>query len=710
MNFEEINSQNKEQPLFESDESESEFDAFEHHLSQYERKNEELFSDDEPMEHDGDRSITEDDNQISLATSFYRNAQNQNEDFLDGKFNGDQLLDPFSEDKFIKCKYSEDFYVEPTNGRPLFSDAEEREDASELFNSELFNSEQCLAVEKLAEERSSEDERVIENRKRHFLEFISTIPKVCTPSVCGLMQSPRESPSEQPATLNRLTEANEEILFEDDEHELVTSTQKDSQSNAPLDDRFNWSIDQLATLNPVDISINERRYRRFKDFESDQLTQQKLSRENELFFSQDTIAPSPTRRVFKNIGLGDKSMHDADDSDEGCMHEKTSVFEQVNERSLMNDQSMRSEAKRMGDEKETGKDSGNYSGEDSRQTMTNPADRQYDEFEFSFMRHPCNKRISNIDFECDLSMEQHATETPNLRQESDQQKSAFSFHLPSDRPAATGEWTNLDFKPTSSLQTSTPCTSLFKAKEFGQMENELVEQSARQSMPLQERANSVKQKRRLFHHLSPQNDSHQDVTEDMSSVRSTSVQSTNTPSSSIQSIIKSSARSANDHRSTSDPRTNASAIYSYSNGGEVSLSKSTNHSSNNSSSLQLSDEGIYGNSKEVTFGGSNESSMMSVCDNNSLTPKLRKSRSITKSFAERLDELELFTNDENKSLNTSHANYSRPDSHQNSTSRWMHNLTDSNCFMIKNFNNFNVNLNNSDSGCYISNASSGSSG
>ena len=659
---------NKEQLLFESDESE--FDAFEHHLSQYEHKDEELFSeDDELMEHDGhrtDENRSEDDNhQISLATSFCKNTQAQNDDFLDGRFNGDQLLDPFSEDKFIKCKYSEDFYVEPTaaSGRPLFSESE----------SELFNSEQCLN-DKLAEERSSEDERVIENRKRHFLEFISTIPKVCTPSVCGLMRSAGESPpTEQPPgdqpAMNRLTEANEEILFEDDEHELVTSTQKDPA--AQLVDRFNWSIDQMATLNPVDISINERRYRRFKDFESDQLTQQMLSRENELFFSQGTIAPSPTRRVFKNIGLGDKSMRDMDEK--SLVGEKSVVRQK--------DESMR--AKRPTGEKEDGKDSGNYSGEDQRETIVQkPAG---DEFEFSFIRHPCNKRISNIEFDCDFDLEQHVTETPNLC--GDDERKSFSFHLPERPPEWTNLDPNLDFKPASSKvlqQTSTPCASLFKLKEFGNQDdrrfgepvggrsNAQQQQSA--TMPLQERTNSVKQKRRLFHHLSPQqNHQDSDVTEGMSSIQSTG-----------------------GHRSEAAASASSSTIETCSNSG-FSVA-----------SLVRSDEGICESSKEVTFGSSNESSLMSVCDNNSLTPKLRKSlglsRSITKSFAERLDELELF-NDENKNLSNSAAAADHP----NSTSRWMHNLTDSNC-MIKNFNNFNVHLNNSDSGCYVSNASNGSSG
>lgn len=655
-NFNHPNASNKEQPLFESDESESEFDAFEHHLSQYEHRERELFSDeDEQMEHDGDRSATDDDdddedhNQISLATSFCKNVQEQNEDFLDGKFNGDQLLEPFSEDKFIKCKYSEDFYVEQQAavGRPtMFS---EPEDAT----GELFNSDQCLGTEpdKLLEERSSEDERVIESRKRHFLEFISTIPKVCTPSVCGMMQSSSGDRQQHTLTDHQPNQLNdEEILFEDDEHALVTSTQKDPhQSNGlhgPLGDRFNWSIDQMATLNPVEISINERRYRRFKEFESDQLTQEKLSRENELFFSQGTIAPSPSRRVFKNIGLGEQSMH----------------------------------------EKADGKDSGNYSADErqQRETMTNlrTADdqRHYeDEEEFSFMRHASGKRISNIEFDGDFELDdRRSTNTPDLRPDGNGRKTMFSsFQLPSDRPAAS-EWTQLDFKPDRSNvlhQTSTPCT-LFKLKEFNQPDER--RQSATTTsgkMPLQERANSVKQKRRLFHHHLSQNEAgHQpdsDVTEGMLSI-GTSL----------------SARRSN---------AGSSAIHSNSADSEVNISNnSSDHSCSNCSSLlPANDEGICQSSREVTFGSSNESSMMSVCDNNSLTPKLRRSRSIAKSFAERLNELELF-NDENKSNNTN----LNPE--QQNNSRWMHNLTDSNCFMIK---NLNVHLNNSDSGCYMSSGS-----
>lgn len=160
--------------------------------------------------------------------------QEQNEDFLDGKFNDDQL-NSFSENKFIKCKSSVDFYIEQCVSSNLHLFSEPEKPAVELFIND-----HCLGTEsdKQLVERSSEDEPVIESRKRHFLEFMYTIPKVCTSSACGIMQSSGErSPSSSHRqqniliNLNQLTEVNEEILFEEDEHELVMFTQKDYQSN-----------------------------------------------------------------------------------------------------------------------------------------------------------------------------------------------------------------------------------------------------------------------------------------------------------------------------------------------------------------------------------------------------------------------------------------------------------------------------------------------
>lgn len=604
-----------DEELFVTDESE--FDEFEHHLSQYENKDdEELFNDDESMEHDGQSQDSQ--HQISLATSFCRNTQEQSENFLEDKFNGDLLLEHFSEDKFIKCKYSEDFYIEP--------DLE----AKQQLTNESESDHHLDDHDKHIEERSSEDERVIENRKRHFLEFISTIPKVCTPSVCGTMShnhrldlSSRDQVDGVHLNnnhLSRLTEANEDILFEDDQNEFGDRNDEQQQ-----EDKFDWSIDQLATLKPVDISFNERRFLRFKDFESDQLTQEKLTKENDMFFSQETIAPSPNKRVsFKNIGQ--------ELNDDNKVHQTAG--------------------------KDEGKDSGNYTGDEdnmeqhgSSRAATNS--ELIDEFELSFIEHS-NQRLSKIEFESEFK---HQTNTPSRRK---------SLTNCNNRP---NEWTNLDFRPNSVLQTSTPCTSLFRLNQMNQSEqssnnsqfdhqhesfnqqreDDFIRKPTNWKMPLQERT-SIKQKKRLFHNLS-----------------------SNELSSSSQS--------------------------SYS---------STNDNSTNTSETTRKDEGIYDqtSSMEVTFG----SSSMSVCDNNSLTPRPKKMRtSMAKSFAERLDEIELFEDDENNSNKSnapdSVANFTNVD-HRNSR---CHSLTDSNCFVIcKNFNNL---LNNSDSGCYMSsNGSNSNSG
>lgn len=631
---------NNEQLLFET-ESESEFDEFEHHLSQYENKcDEELFNEDESlMFHDGDRSEEEDDSshQISLATSFCKNTQEQNEDFLEDKFSGDLLLEQFSEDKFIKCKYSEDFYCE----QQLIE-----------ANKQLSESEDDHCENKqLIEERSSEDELMIEKRKQHFIEFISTIPKVCTPSVCGTMTQRSDYSVNNYRTenrnhpLDRLTEANEDSIFENDIDNIITSTQKANSTDHDLQQaNFDWSIDQLATLKPVDISFNERRFLRFKSFESDQLTQEKLIKENDLFFSQETIAPSPIKnRVFKNVGLNDSKLIYGSKIFNNERTSSSNVTDQI-----FDDNRMSSANNVPNDKIINGiyKDSGNYS-EDDQETIINLNKKFDDQFEFSFIEHSDN-RLSKIEFDSEI---EHTQISPL-------EKNNKSFVRPSNKATL-----KLDFEPNSILQqTSTPCTSMFKLKEFKTnfnqfnqniVQNDSEERTKNQQnnsdrLPLQQRS-SIKQKKRLFHNL-----------------------------------------------------TDSSNFYASSTSSSTSASNDTNNSTNSSQSITKDeDEGIDQSSKEVTFG-SNDSFLMSVCDNNSLTPRPKKSRSsVLKSFAERLNEIELL-NDENRSnsINTNLTTDSQ-------NSRW-HNLTDSNCFMIKNFNNFN--FNNSDSGCYFSNASNGSSG
>jgi len=597
---------NEQEELFVSDESE--FDEFEHHLSKYENNHdeelfsheEELFNNEDELFHD--ESMMEQDDvsqhQISLATSFCRNTQEPNEDFLEDKFDGDlELVDNFSEDKFIRCKYSEDFYYEQC------AQLKQQQAISESESDRLSD------LDKHTEERSSEDERVVENRRRHFLEFISTIPKVCTPSVCGtisqrldLSSRDQVDGSDRHLELGRLTETNEESLFEDDENELTNV-------------KFDWSIDQLATLKPVDISFNERRFLRFKDFESDQLTQEKLTKENDMFFSQETIAPSPHKRVsFKNFNQE--------------LSESTNRFQTT-----------------KCDEDE-GKDSGNYSEEQVSADSTVDSrmkSRQLDDFEQSFHAHS-NRRLSTIEFDTEFK---HQTNTP--------------LRKPSLNALRQTEWNNLDFKPNCNLQTSTPCTSLFRfdqqlnqhnqldhfnedQEQFNQRREEnFIRKPKQMKLPLAERS-VIKKKKRLFHNLSSSNE------------------------------ITSSSISSSDLNSANSSTTTANTT-------------ATDRQSSRTNNEE--DEGL--------------SSM--ACDNSQVTPRLKRTRSIVKSFAERLDEIELFANDENNSNKTN-----SPDTRSKNlsdTSKW-HNLTDSNCFvMCKNFNNL---LNNSDSGCYLSSNGSSNSG
>lgn len=162
--------------------------------------------------------------QSSRAANPTNHVQEQNEDFLDARFNDDQL-DSFSENKFIKRKSSVDFYVEQCVSSNLHLFSEPDKPAVELFIND-----QCLGTEsdKQLVERSSEDERVIESRKRHFIEFIHTIPKVCTPSACGIMQSSGErSPSSSHREQNILIDLNQ-----------LTEVQSNAVHD-PLSNRFN---------------------------------------------------------------------------------------------------------------------------------------------------------------------------------------------------------------------------------------------------------------------------------------------------------------------------------------------------------------------------------------------------------------------------------------------------------------------------------------
>jgi len=97
-------------------------------------------------------------------------------------------------------------------------------------------------------------------RQTSYVRFISSLPRLCSPTICG--------------TVNH-----------------KTPDRKSWAAMTPLDQSFNWSIDQMAVLDPVDFSYTEDMdvYREIDD----KLIGKQLDEENERFFAQKEIIPSP---------------------------------------------------------------------------------------------------------------------------------------------------------------------------------------------------------------------------------------------------------------------------------------------------------------------------------------------------------------------------------------------------------------------------------
>lgn len=251
---------------------EDEDDPFERHirysLEQPDDEKELFASDsepDKPMDTDGLDTESELEpehdvhtNFLSLASSFcrYKEQRIASDMFLDDKFDGDRFLDEhFSEDKFGPDKLSECGMFE----------RHFRSDAATIDRTAL---DHVLMDEPDA--RSSEDERVVRERRCNYLQFLCSLPKTCSPSICGtLSQSSVGAKSISLPTHSATASANDGTTFD-------------------------WSIDQLATLRPVDITYNERTHLRFNQFDEEHNTQEKLSKASQEFFSQERIVRSPT--------------------------------------------------------------------------------------------------------------------------------------------------------------------------------------------------------------------------------------------------------------------------------------------------------------------------------------------------------------------------------------------------------------------------------
>jgi len=102
------------------------------------------------------------------------------------------------------------------------------------------------------------------DRREAFREFIKRLPRLCSPTICGTVnyKSPKSS----------------------------------IESLDELKPEFNWSIDQIALLNPCEFSYHE-------DFQNEMINiaDTTLDKENDTFFKQNEILPSPDTAVLDSV-------------------------------------------------------------------------------------------------------------------------------------------------------------------------------------------------------------------------------------------------------------------------------------------------------------------------------------------------------------------------------------------------------------------------
>lgn len=134
----------------------------------------------------------------------------------------------------------------------------------------LFSSHLCLIFCFWWLVVSSIRQQQTQERKDAFKEFIKSLPRTCSPTICGTIGC------------------------------RVESEKSDSLSEDWQSQEFNWSIDQLAILKPCDISLDEQ-----FNGELTNLADSSLDRENEEFFKQLEILPSPAFCRLANLTPGE---------------------------------------------------------------------------------------------------------------------------------------------------------------------------------------------------------------------------------------------------------------------------------------------------------------------------------------------------------------------------------------------------------------------
>ena len=179
----------------------------------------------------------------------------------------------------------------------------------------------------------------IEAMKQSYREFLTSVPKVCSPTICGLTyykDSPEcESDEEEELSPFRLNVLDWDKVLEqvdsDDDDATEIEIEPDGDRTEEMESKndrksdciksdlksgsgpksnhgrrrdtdqgteecakefiFNWSIGQVALLNPADFSLTDGQIIAYKDIDESMV--ESLRKESDEYFSQSIILPSP---------------------------------------------------------------------------------------------------------------------------------------------------------------------------------------------------------------------------------------------------------------------------------------------------------------------------------------------------------------------------------------------------------------------------------
>ena len=140
--------------------------------------------------------------------------------------------------------------------------------------------------------------------KESYREFITSLPKVCSPTICGLAyyEDNPEGENEEDSPFGiRVNVLDQDLIWcrdkdksedesSDEETEIELGSEDSEIRRRQKEIEFNWSIDQVAMLNPTEFSF-EHQTTIYKEIDDSMLESRR--KESEKYFSRSIILPSP---------------------------------------------------------------------------------------------------------------------------------------------------------------------------------------------------------------------------------------------------------------------------------------------------------------------------------------------------------------------------------------------------------------------------------